>query len=216
MLDALGAARRAPLGPVPESGRTGRGARPTGYGNSSRPSPATATERPVAYPRRRRRSRSSSPGSRRCSRRACRCAASRITAPGEYDTHSDQPRPLADGLDAHRPHAARLPARPRGARARRPRADACLVGVRPPRRGERERRDRPRRGGDRLPDRHPRDAARWSASSPAWPTLDDDGNLRATSDFRGVYCSLLEQWLGEDAAAVIPGASSFQRPVLVK
>jgi uncharacterized protein (DUF1501 family) len=51
---------------------------------------------------------------------------------------------------------------------------------------------------------------------PGVANLDEDGNLRATSDFRGVYCSLLEQWLGEDAAAVIPGASSFQRPVLVK
>ena len=26
-----------------------------------------------------------------------------------------------------------------------------------------------------------------------------DDNLRATSDFRAVYCSLLEQWLGVDA-----------------
>jgi uncharacterized protein (DUF1501 family) len=51
---------------------------------------------------------------------------------------------------------------------------------------------------------------------PGLSNLDDDGNLRATSDFRGVYCSLLEQWLGEDAAAVIPGAGSFQRPTLVK
>ena len=46
--------------------------------------------------------------------------------------------------------------------------------------------------------------------------LDDDGNLRPTSDFRGVYCSLLEQWLGADARAIIPGARSFARPMLVK
>src|SRR5262249_51885033 len=51
---------------------------------------------------------------------------------------------------------------------------------------------------------------------PGVENLDDDGNLRATSDFRAMYCSLLEQWLGEDAAAVIPGASGFQRPALVK
>jgi hypothetical protein len=31
-----------------------------------------------------------------------------------------------------------------------------------------------------------------------------------------MYCSLLEEWLGHDASAVIPGASSFARPVLVK
>jgi uncharacterized protein (DUF1501 family) len=46
--------------------------------------------------------------------------------------------------------------------------------------------------------------------------LDDDGNIKATADFRGVYASLLEQWLGMDAAAVIPGASSFARSALLK
>ena len=29
-----------------------------------------------------------------------------------------------------------------------------------------------------------------------------------TSDFRGVYCALLEQWLGVDAAPIIPNAST--------
>ena len=51
--------------------------------------------------------------------------------------------------------AAGLPARPRGARARRPRADARVVGVRPPRAGERLG-HRPRRGRHRLLDRHAR------------------------------------------------------------
>ncbi len=37
-----------------------------------------------------------------------------------------------------------------------------------------------------------------------------------TSDFRGMYCSLLEQWLGYDAEAFIPGASGFAGPTLVK
>jgi len=46
--------------------------------------------------------------------------------------------------------------------------------------------------------------------------LDDDGNVKATADFRGVYASLLEQWLGMDAAAVIPGAGSFARAALLK
>ena len=47
-----------------------------------------------------------------------------------------------------------------------------------------------------------------------------DGNLRATSDFRGVYSALLEQWLGTDAAGIIPGAGArpgsgaFARPTL--
>jgi uncharacterized protein (DUF1501 family) len=46
--------------------------------------------------------------------------------------------------------------------------------------------------------------------------LDDDGNLKATVDYRSVYCSVLEQWLGTDAAAVIPKAGSFSRVGLLK
>jgi uncharacterized protein (DUF1501 family) len=46
--------------------------------------------------------------------------------------------------------------------------------------------------------------------------LDEDGNLRPTADFRGVYSALLEQWLGADASPVIPSAKSFSRPTLVK
>lgn len=45
--------------------------------------------------------------------------------------------------------------------------------------------------------------------------LDADDNLRSSSDFRAVYCSLLEQWFGRDAASVIPGASGFGRPTLI-
>jgi uncharacterized protein (DUF1501 family) len=44
--------------------------------------------------------------------------------------------------------------------------------------------------------------------------LDADGNLRATADFRGLYCSLLEQWFQTDAAGIIPSAASFARPTL--
>src|SRR4051794_2055262 len=50
---------------------------------------------------------------------------------------------------------------------------------------------------------------------PGLTSLDPQSNLKVTSDFRGVYCSLLEQWYGVDAAAVIPGASSFARPDLI-
>ncbi len=48
-----------------------------------------------------------------------------------------------------------------------------------------------------------------------------DGNLRATSDFRGLYAALLEQWLEVDADGIIPGAGArpgagaFARPVLL-
>jgi uncharacterized protein (DUF1501 family) len=51
---------------------------------------------------------------------------------------------------------------------------------------------------------------------PGLSSLDTNENLRVTSDFRGMYCSLLEQWLGFDAAQVIPGASGFARPQLVR
>jgi uncharacterized protein (DUF1501 family) len=51
---------------------------------------------------------------------------------------------------------------------------------------------------------------------PGLASLDPDGNLKATSDFRSVYSSLLEQWLGFDAARVIPDAGKFKRYKLVK
>jgi len=44
--------------------------------------------------------------------------------------------------------------------------------------------------------------------------LDAAGNLRATSDFRGLYCSLLEQWLQTESEGIIPSAASFARPTL--
>jgi uncharacterized protein (DUF1501 family) len=46
--------------------------------------------------------------------------------------------------------------------------------------------------------------------------LDDDDNLQVTIDFRRVYSSLLEQWLGTDANAVIPNAGGFGRVALVR
>jgi uncharacterized protein (DUF1501 family) len=51
---------------------------------------------------------------------------------------------------------------------------------------------------------------------PGLSSLDPDGNLKPTSDFRSVYSSLLEQWLGFDAARVIPDAGKFPRYKLVK
>jgi uncharacterized protein (DUF1501 family) len=46
--------------------------------------------------------------------------------------------------------------------------------------------------------------------------LDGADNLRATSDFRGAYRALLEQWLEVDAGEIIPGASSYPAPTLVR
>jgi uncharacterized protein (DUF1501 family) len=46
---------------------------------------------------------------------------------------------------------------------------------------------------------------------PALTNLDANGNQKVNVDFRGLYCSLLEQWFDQDAAAVIPTAGKFQR-----
>ena len=51
---------------------------------------------------------------------------------------------------------------------------------------------------------------------PGLAKLDEDGNLRATSDFRGLYSAVLEQWLGADAEAIIPAARSFARPKILR
>jgi uncharacterized protein (DUF1501 family) len=52
---------------------------------------------------------------------------------------------------------------------------------------------------------------------PGLASLDEDDNVRVTSDFRAMYCALLDQWMGHDAAAVIPGADGFSNiPILVK
>ena len=51
---------------------------------------------------------------------------------------------------------------------------------------------------------------------PGLTTLDAQSNLRHTVDFRGVYRGLTEQWLGVDADGIVPGASQFTAPTLVK
>jgi uncharacterized protein (DUF1501 family) len=141
-----------------------------------------------------------------------RCVA--LTAPGEYDTHSDQPQALADGLDLT---ARSLLAFQRDLEARGL-ADRVLTLVWSEfgRRGEENGSDGTDHGaagsafliGTRA-------RGQMVGEFPGLTNLDEDGNLRPTSDYRGVYCSLLEQWLGADASAVIPGASAFARPALV-
>jgi uncharacterized protein (DUF1501 family) len=51
---------------------------------------------------------------------------------------------------------------------------------------------------------------------PGLSRLDPLGNLRATCDFRAVQSALLEQWLGSDAAAIIPSAAKFRRPQVIR
>lgn len=61
------------------------------------------------------------------------------------------------------------------------------------------------------------DRARGGVHSdyPSLSTLDEHDNLQVTIDFRRVYSSLLEQWMGTDATSVIPNSSGFGRVALV-
>jgi uncharacterized protein (DUF1501 family) len=141
-----------------------------------------------------------------------RCVA--LTAPGEYDTHSDQPQALADGLDVT---ARSLLAFQRDLEARGL-ADRVLTLVWSEfgRRGEEngsDGTDHGAAGSAFLIGKRAR--GQMVGEFPGLTDLDEDGNLRPTSDYRGVYCALLEQWLGADASAIIPGASAFARPALV-
>ena len=51
---------------------------------------------------------------------------------------------------------------------------------------------------------------------PGLTNLDVNENVLRTSDFRSLYCSLLEQWFETEAGLVIPEASSFARYSLLK
>jgi uncharacterized protein (DUF1501 family) len=142
-----------------------------------------------------------------------RCVA--ITAPGEYDTHSDQPQALAEGLDLT---ARSLLAFQRDLEARGI-ADRVLTLVWSEfgRRAEENGSDGTDHGaagsafliGTRV-------RGQMIGEFPGVKNLDNDGNLKPTADFRALYCGLLEQWLGADAGGVIPNARSFARPALVK
>ena len=60
-----------------------------------------------------------------------------------------------------------------------------------------------------------RAAGKMVGEFPGLSKLDENENLIRTSDYRGMYCSLLEQWFQTEAGLVIPEAASFERPLLV-
>jgi len=60
-----------------------------------------------------------------------------------------------------------------------------------------------------------RAAGKMVGEFPGLSKLDENENLIRTSDYRGMYCSLLEEWFQTEAGLVIPEAASFERPVLV-
>jgi uncharacterized protein (DUF1501 family) len=143
-----------------------------------------------------------------------RCVA--LNAPGEYDTHSDQADNLASGLkltaDSLLSFQRDLEARGLGDRV------LTLVWSEFGRRAA--------ENGSAGTD-HGAAGTAFVIGTRARGTmigefpglangLDDDGNLRATSDYRGLYAGLLEQWFSTDAAAVLPDARSFARPELVR
>jgi uncharacterized protein (DUF1501 family) len=139
-----------------------------------------------------------------------------LTAPGHYDTHSDQPGALAQGLQTT---SDSLLAFQRDLEARGV-ADRVLVHV------WSEFGRRAQENGSNGTDHGAagvgfligsRAKGRMVGEFPGLKTgLDGNGNVIATADFRAVYSSLLEQWLGVDAASVLPDAGSFDRPALVR
>ena len=142
-----------------------------------------------------------------------RCIA--LSAPGEYDTHSDQAPALASGLQLT---SDSLLAFQRDLEARGL-ADRVLVHVWSEfgRRAEENGSGGTDHGaagvgfliGSRV-------NGTMVGEFPGLKTgLDENGNLKATSDFRGIYAGLLEQWLATDAATVLPDAASFARPSLI-
>jgi uncharacterized protein (DUF1501 family) len=61
-----------------------------------------------------------------------------------------------------------------------------------------------------------RATGRMVGEFPGLATLDPDGNLRATSDFRGLYSSLTADWFGVDPGAVLGGGAAVARPKVVR
>jgi uncharacterized protein (DUF1501 family) len=126
-----------------------------------------------------------------------------VTAPGGYDTHSNQAAPLHNNLAATSRAIGAFQADLEASGL----ADRVLIhlwsefGRRP-------------QENDMGTDHGAagvsfvigtRAAGGFLGEFPGIGTLDAQGNLRNTSDFRDVYRGLLEQWLGADSTAIIPG-----------
>jgi uncharacterized protein (DUF1501 family) len=144
-----------------------------------------------------------------------RCAA--MTAAGGYDTHDNQESSLGDDLGdtIGSLHAFQADLEARGIADRVVTLVWSEFGRRPQENGD---------GAGAGTDHGAAGAAfligtrasgQLIGDFPGLTNLDEDDNLVHTSDFRAAYCSLLEQWFDQDAAAVIPGAGGFARPVLI-
>lgn len=138
-----------------------------------------------------------------------------VQADGEFDTHDNQPEDLASALRSVSQGLAAFQAdlEARGV------ADRVLTlvwsefGRRP-------------KGNESSGTDHGAGGVAWvqgnrAASGvlteyPSLTALDRDDNLRVTVDFRKVYASLIEGWLGTDAGEVIPRADAYGRLALVR
>ena len=138
-----------------------------------------------------------------------------VDANGDFDTHDDQPRELADSL---RSVSQALSAFQADLEARGI-ADRVLTlvwsefGRRP-------------QGNESSGTDHGAGGIAWVQGTHAasgilteYPSLTDrdrDDNLKVTVDFRKVYASLIEGWLGTDANEVIPSANAYGRLALTR
>ena len=140
-----------------------------------------------------------------------------LEADGSYDTHSNQAQEISTKIGSHGRGAAGLPAGPRGARHRRPRAGARVERVRPPAAGERLG-HRPRGGRPGLrdgPARVGRDGGRVPGAGPArrgrQPALD----LGLPRRLRGADGAVDGRGRGLDRARGRLHQGVFARPNLV-
>jgi uncharacterized protein (DUF1501 family) len=136
-------------------------------------------------------------------------------ANGEFDTHDDQPNDLAEGLRSVSQSLAAFQAdlEARGV------ADRVLTLVwsefgRRPQGNESNGTDHGAGGIAWVQGTHA--ASGILTDYPSLTDFDRDDNLKVTVDFRKVYASLIEGWLGTDAGEVIPNAGAFGRLTLVR
>ena len=140
-----------------------------------------------------------------------RCAA--ISAPGSFDTHDDQ----AESFDSDLKLAADTIAAFQADLEARGLADRVLTLVWSEfgRRPEENSSGTDHGAGGAAYVIGTKVKGQMVGEFPGLAQLDADDNLRNTSDFRGLYCSIIEQWFGVDAASVIADAGSFARSPLI-
>jgi uncharacterized protein (DUF1501 family) len=139
-----------------------------------------------------------------------------LNGQGGYDTHSDQARAFTKNLKATVDAIAAFQAD----LEQRALADRVLVHL------WSEFGRRPEENGSAGTDHGAagvgflvgtRTAGTMIGEHPGLGSLDAQGNLKATSDFRGLYASLVEDWLGgAEAKDVVPGAGAMPRYAVVK